>query len=776
MNSNEAQVSATLNNTFSPRNARRVLVVSIDGVAPRFITPERMPNLTALARSGGGCFTARTVEPPLTRPAHASMLRGVDPVDHGQTDNNIASITGQAPTFLQAGRDAGLETASFTNWLPMDTLIESKAARNRIFLDAGYDPAEDDLLVELWGNVNLRQRPDVAFLYLASPDLAGHNDGWGSDAYFDALTKADANLGRIMVGSENLDLIVTTDHGGVGTSHMASTDDVMTTFIAVRSPHLESGSFWTSASVLDIAPTVAQLAGFPADGSWQGRSLLGREQSLLDHLMGLLQETDKHTYGEDVSMLAHGLQSAARMSELGADDDLVLAALMHDIGHLLGPAGKHGYHDHAEAAADFLRPWLPAPIVEPIRLHVAAKRHLVATDGDYYNRLSEASKITLEEQGGAFTSEQSQEFLTNPHAERAMKLRNCDDEGKRPGQMVPQLETYRDLLAAALSRGPVDPTWARDACRCWECRDETSDQHLLDVSDLHGWKVLGTSRQSDRLTVELQRDAEVHRAEIPRTITAARRPKLWTDSFDVTSRRRRPEQTQAIAVDVADTGLAYVGGLPTVEGTVLDFAATLGFVRETNYGNLFDVRTEPSAINLAYTPLALPLHTDNSYRDPVPTVQILHCLKAAAEGGGTLLADGFAAAEELRRSNHEAFRLLSTVAIDYRFHDATVDLRAVRRIIDCRPDGSVEGIYLNHRSMETPTTEPMRRALAAYVETLRDFTVELTLANGEAIVFDNRRILHARTGFDARSGRHLQGCYIDIDSLRSAADLGEHRR
>ncbi len=773
MNSNEAQVSATLNNTFSPRNARRVLVVSIDGVAPRFITPERMPNLAALARSGGGCFTARTVEPPLTRPAHASMLRGVEPLHHGQTDNNIAPITGQAPTFLQVGRDAGLDTASFTNWLPMDTLIEPKAATNRVFLDAGYDPAEDDLLVDLWTRVDSRQCPAVAFLYLAGPDLAGHSAGWGSEAYFEALIKADANLGRIVVGSGNLDLIVTTDHGGVGTSHMTSSDDVMTTFIAVRSPLLNASSFWTSASVLDVAPTVAQLAGFPADGSWQGRSLLGREQSLLDHLMSLLQQTDEHTYGEDVSMLAHGLQSAARMSELGADDDLILAALMHDIGHLLGPAGKHGYHDHAEAAANLLRPWLPAPIVEPIRLHVAAKRHLVATDGDYYDRLSEASKITLDEQGGPFTSEQSREFLADPQAERAMKLRNCDDEGKRPGQMVPGLGSYRDLLAAALARGPVDPTWARDACRCPECRDKTSDQHLLDVSDLDGWTVLGSSRQDGRLTVELQRGAEIHRAEIPRTCAGVSVPTLWTNAFDVISRRRRPEQTQAIAADVADAGLAYVGALPTVEGTVLDFASMLGFVRETNYGTLFDVRTEPSAINLAYTPLALPLHTDNPYRDPVPTVQILHCLKAAAEGGGTLLADGFAAAEELRRSNLEAFRLLSTVAVDYRFHDATVDLRAVRRIIDCRPDGSVEGIYLNHRSMETPTTEPMRRALAAYVETLRDFTVELTLADGEAIVFDNRRILHARTGFDARSGRHLQGCYIDIDSLRSVADLGE---
>ena len=82
---------------------------------------------------------------------------------------------------------------------------------------------------------------------------------------------------------------------------------------------------------------------------------------------------------------------------------------------------------------------------------------------------------------------------------------------------------------------------------------------------------------------------------------------------------------------------------------MLAVARSLGYVRETNYGRLFDVRAEPAAANLAFTRLPIAPHTDNPYRDPVPTVQLLHCLHAAADGGGdSTFTDGFRAAAELR--------------------------------------------------------------------------------------------------------------------------------
>jgi hypothetical protein len=99
---------------------------------------------------------------------------------------------------------------------------------------------------------------------------------------------------------------------------------------------------------------------------------------------------------------------------------------------------------------------------------------------------------------------------------------------------------------------------------------------------------------------------------------------------------------------VLTRGAAVLHGVPAAEGMVEAVAATLGSVRETNYGRLFDVRVDPSPANLAYTSREIGPHTDNPYRDPVPTVQLLHCLRDAAAGGDTLLVDGFAAAALLR--------------------------------------------------------------------------------------------------------------------------------
>ena len=94
----------------------RVLVISVDGLAPRWISPERTPRLCRLAQQGAASFTARTVEPPVTLPAHASMLRGVGPEDHGVRDNTPRPLDDVAPSFLQVARTAGLDTVAMATW------------------------------------------------------------------------------------------------------------------------------------------------------------------------------------------------------------------------------------------------------------------------------------------------------------------------------------------------------------------------------------------------------------------------------------------------------------------------------------------------------------------------------------------------------------------------------------------------------------------------------------------------------------------------------------
>ena len=112
---------------------------------------------------------------------------------------------------------------------------------------------------------------------------------------------------------------------------------------------------------------------------------------------------------------------------------------------------------------------------------------------------------------------------------------------------------------------------------------------------------------------------------------------------------------------------------------MLSVAGTLGYVRETNYGRLFDVRVQATPANLAFTGLPIGPHTDNPYRDPVPTLQLLHCLANAADGGESGLLDGFRAAALLRSEDPAAFACLTGTPVTFGYSDATCELRATGR-------------------------------------------------------------------------------------------------
>jgi len=336
----------------------------------------------------------------------------------------------------------------------MDQLIEAQAATYRVSLDSGYDPHDDDVVTGETIDLLRRFRPDVTLTYLVSTDLAGHSAGWGSDEYLAAAARLDALLADLIdaAGPESA-FVVTTDHGGVERGHFDAVDDILETFLIVRSQRIAAGSMWGHASILDIAPIVADLAGIDAPTDWTGRSLVGTEQSIVERLLALVDSMREHAYGERVDMLQHSLQTAACARAAGESEALVLSALLHDVGHVIGHdrAGAWGLPDHAEVGARYLQQWLPADVVEPIRRHVAAKRYLVATDAGYHDQLSEASIESLREQGGRFTTDEAIAFELEPFADAATRLRRYDDDGKIDGLDVAPLAGYRDLLTRCLT-------------------------------------------------------------------------------------------------------------------------------------------------------------------------------------------------------------------------------------------------------------------------------------------------------------------------------------
>ncbi len=177
---------------------------------------------------------------------------------------------------------------------------------------------------------------------------------------------------------------------------------------------------------------------------------------LIDEIFRVFNDYGSEQYlGERVSMTEHMLQSAYAAEQDGAAPQLVAAALLHDYGHFIhdlpADAAEHGIDtQHEEVAHAFLSEHFGPEIAEPVRMHVAAKRYLCATDPSYLGELSPASVHSLELQGGPYSPEEVAEFEHSPYARDAVRLRRYDDIGKVEGLETPGLEHYRAALEAAM--------------------------------------------------------------------------------------------------------------------------------------------------------------------------------------------------------------------------------------------------------------------------------------------------------------------------------------
>ena len=350
--------------------------------------------------------------------------------------------------------------------------------------------------------------------------------------------------------------------------------------------------------------------------------------------------------------------------------------------------------------------------------------------------------------------------------------------------------------------------WLRDNCPCAECIAPGTGQKLQDITDIPNELAITRTEQAGE-SVAVTFAPDQHRSVFSRSWLAehaldgdgdgdgrteddkqlwlpadlAKVPEMSWPRYLATGRARALEAVMRL-------GFVLLRGVPVEPGTVLEVAASFGFVRETNYGRLFDVRVEPAPGNLAFTSRAIRPHTDNPYRDPVPTVQLLHCLRAAGQGGDTGLVDGFAAAAAFRAKDAESFGILAHTPVPFGYVDKETELRASLPLIQLSPRGRVRGIRLNNRSMR-PLRRPYVEVTAFYAAYRRwaellarpERQLNLRLAPRDCLVFDNTRVLHARTAFAMSAGspgRHLQGCYADLDGLASTLAVlsrsGNHGR
>jgi gamma-butyrobetaine dioxygenase len=223
-------------------------------------------------------------------------------------------------------------------------------------------------------------------------------------------------------------------------------------------------------------------------------------------------------------------------------------------------------------------------------------------------------------------------------------------------------------------------------------------------------------------------------------------------------------------------GFAKMTRCEKKSGTVIKIAKLFGYVRETNYGKWFDVKSKTNAVNLAYTNLGLQAHTDNPYRDPVPTIQILHCLKSSTKGGDSKVVDGFSAALRLKKENKKYFNLLTKYCSHFEFKGKkNVHLKSRFPMIVLSPDKKLTAVHFNNRSIAAIKDVPFHDMLN-YYKAYRKFSniiddpkmaVTFKLNPGDCFIVDNTRVLHARTPYSSNGSRWLQGCYADKDGLLS---------
>ena len=219
-------------------------------------------------------------------------------------------------------------------------------------------------------------------------------------------------------------------------------------------------------------------------------------------------------------------------------------------------------------------------------------------------------------------------------------------------------------------------------------------------------------------------------------------------------------------------GFVIFKKVPTKDNFIVNFANSIGSIRRTNFGEFFNVKSKPNPNDLAYTSLPLAPHTDNPYRNPVPCIQMLHCIENEVSGGYSTLVDGYTVTQELKKKFPDYYKILTEIKVRFQFIDQSVVLEDWAEMIELDNNGKFKQVRFSPRLDFVPLMD--KEKLELYYSARKkisehynsdNYRIEFKLQPGDLLMMDNYRLLHGRTKYDANEGnRFLQGCYIDYDS------------
>ena len=227
-----------------------------------------------------------------------------------------------------------------------------------------------------------------------------------------------------------------------------------------------------------------------------------------------------------------------------------------------------------------------------------------------------------------------------------------------------------------------------------------------------------------------------------------------------------------IMSSVDKLGFCLVRNIPKKKNGLNELMKLIGPVKKTNWGGIADVKNINKAYDLTMTTRGLENHTDNPYRNPVPCIQLLHCIENEVNGGLSTLVDGFTVTEKLKKDFNDFYKILTQIKVRFQFIDQNVVLENWAEMIQLDEFGKLKQVRFSPRLDFVPLMD--KEKLELYYSSRKkiselynsdDYRIEFKLQPGDLLMMDNHRLLHGRTTYDANEGnRFLQGCYIDYDS------------
>ncbi|SDS06963.1 gamma-butyrobetaine dioxygenase [Pseudomonas sp. Z003-0.4C(8344-21)] len=354
-----------------------------------------------------------------------------------------------------------------------------------------------------------------------------------------------------------------------------------------------------------------------------------------------------------------------------------------------------------------------------------------------------------------------------------------------------------DRVVIKWADGRVSPfhhVWLRDNCPCQQCVYSVTREQVYEIVDAPDelqpsaayvdtegcLRIDWTDGHLSRFDPGWLRAHAYDDESRAERLAAKPKPFLWRNDlqlpvFEYSALMNDNTALLQWLLAVRDIGLTQVRGVSTEPGSLKLIAQRISFIRESNFGVLFNVQSKADADSNAYTAFNLPLHTDLPTRELQPGLQFLHCLVNDAEGGESIFVDGFAIADALRQEDPPLFQALCEIPVEFRNKDRHSDYRCLAPIIALDALGRVVEIRMANflRGAFETSVEQMPllyRAYRRFIAMTREprFRLMQRLNPGELWCFDNRRTLHARNAFDPGTGaRHFQGCYVDRDELLS---------